>query len=121
MHSFLKGLSASKKSRQSGILFLENYRFVMLCTLGIFRHAHLKQEKFLKSMAKVFLHLKIKTIYQTLLVILHFKEFCNLIGYLNMHDHAHQKRYYQLIENIDVYLYTKNQLHHPLLSQDITL
>ena len=28
-----------------------------------------------------------------------------------MNDHAQQKRWYHLIENIEVYLYTKNELH----------
>ena len=41
-------------------------------------------------------------------MILHFKEFCNLIGNLKMPGHAHQNWWYQLTDNIDVYLYAKN-------------
>ena len=41
-------------------------------------------------------------------MIIHFKEFCNLIGYLNMPDQAQQKWSYQIIEYIDVYLYAKS-------------
>ena len=44
-------------------------------------------------------------------MILHFKEFWNLIGYLNMPDHAH----------IDICLHAENQRYHPLPSQNITL
>ena len=46
------------KNPDNRILFLENYRFVMLGALDMFRQTHLKQENFLKSLTKVFLHLK---------------------------------------------------------------
>ena len=41
-------------------------------------------------------------------MILHFKEFCNLIGNLRMPSHSNQNWWYQLTDNIDVYPYAKN-------------
>ena len=70
-------------------------RKIQICYAGYFGHvqAHSpKTEKFFEILDEgLSTSKKIKTIYQALLVILHFKEFCNLIGYLNMHDHAQQK------------------------------
>ena len=54
-------------------------------------------------------------------MIFYFKEFCNLIDYLNMPDHTHQKWQYQLIENIGICLHAENQLYYPLLLKNITL
>ena len=36
-----------------------------------------------------------------------------VLGTLDMPSYAHPKRYYHLVENFDVYLQAKNQLHPP--------
>ena len=43
IQSSFKGFYALIKSRQSDILLSENYRFVILGTLSMFRHTYLKQ------------------------------------------------------------------------------
>ena len=67
-----------------------------------------KIKTYFVALIKVFLDVKIKAIHQVLSEILPFLEFFNLIGYLVRPDKTHQKRYYQLVENFDVYLHKKN-------------
>ena len=52
-------------------------------------------------------------------VIFLLQRYCELVlDTLGMSDYAHQKWYYQFIENLHVYLQAKNQFHLPCFSED---
>ena len=65
IQSFLGALSASKKSRQFNALLLRDRRFVILSTLGMFRHAspHPPKIKVERAFKKPFCMHKLKAIH----------------------------------------------------------
>ena len=90
---------------------------------GFFGHAWLRTPKLILSTCRKLLCLsavKKKNHLQHFSVnIIKIYKFL-ILGNLGMHGCANPKSYYHLVENFNVYLHAKNELHHSFLYWDIT-